>query len=209
MPPWNPIFGHLFFCYKIASALPADAHPNYLPDAIRRGNPSLGPIFYLDAWPFGPQMLVVASTRGLYQITQEHSLPKYPALKYFLQPIADGLDLVTMEGELWKKWRAVFNPGFSAQYLMNLTTGIMAETETFCGILHDLSRDGKRIHMKDLADNLTMDIIGRIVIYKIPVKHLALFADRVSQERTARLSKAQQFVGRWSTHASQMADFRA
>ena len=164
MPPWNPVFGHLYFCYKIASTLPGDAHPNYLPDMIRRELPCLGPIFYLDTWPFGPQMLIVASTNGLYQMTQEHSLPKYPALKDFLQPIAEGLDLVTMEGDLWKTWRGVFNPGFSANYLMTLTQGIVKETEEFCGTLQNLSLNRNVFRMKDLTDNLTMDIIGRIVM---------------------------------------------
>ena len=164
MPPWNPLLGHLYFCYKIASKLPKDAHPNYLPDMIRRELPSLGPIYYLDTWPFGPQMLVVASTHGLYQITQEHSLPKYPALKYFLRPIADGMDLVTMEGDLWKTWRGIFNPGFSANYLTSLIAGIVEESEEFCRILRALSCSKQMFQMKDLTDNLTMDIIGKIVM---------------------------------------------
>ena len=45
-------------------------------------------------------MLIVASVPGLYQITQEHPLPKYHALKHFLKPINKGLDIVTMEGDL-------------------------------------------------------------------------------------------------------------
>ncbi|KAL8840160.1 MAG: hypothetical protein Q9176_004008 [Flavoplaca citrina] len=164
MPPWNPIFGHLYFCYKVTSRLSRDAHPNYLPDTIRRELPELGPIFYLDTWPIGPQMLVVASTRGLYQITQEDSLPKHPRLKHFLNPIAGGLDLVTMEGALWKKWRGIFNPGFSSTYLMSLAGGIVEETENFCKNLQSLAQDHALFHMKDLADNLTMDVIGRIVM---------------------------------------------
>ncbi|KAL8668003.1 MAG: hypothetical protein Q9168_007127 [Polycauliona sp. 1 TL-2023] len=164
MPPWSPIFGHLPFCYKIASRLPPDAHPNYLPDMIRRELPDLGPIFYLDTWPIGPQMLVVASTQGLYQITQEHSLPKHPGLKQFLMPIAEGLDLVTMEGDLWKKWRGIFNPGFSSTYLMSLTRGIVEETEQFCKNLETLAKNRDLFRMKDLTDNLTMDVIGKIVM---------------------------------------------
>lgn len=164
MPPWNPIVGHLYFCYKIATALPKDAHPNYLPDIIRRKIPDLGPIYYLDTWPFGPQMLVVASVPGLYQITQEHPLPKYHALKSFLEPITEGLDIVTMEGDLWKTWRGIFNPGFSANHLMNLTSSLVEETVTFCDILQKCLDDGRTFSMKTLTDNLTMDIIGRVVL---------------------------------------------
>lgn len=164
MPPWNPILGHLYFCYKIASLLPKDAHPNYLPDIIRRELPDLGPIYYLDTWPFGPQMLVVSSTRGLYQITQEHSLPKFHAMKYFLEPITGGLDIVTMEGDLWKTWRGIFNPGFSASHLVTLTSSVVEETSRFCEILQQRLEDQKMFRMKDLTDNLTMDIIGRVVL---------------------------------------------
>ena len=164
MPPWNPILGHLYYCFKISSALPKDAHPHYLPDLIRRKSPNLGPIYYLDTWPFGPQMLVVASTHGLYQITQEHSLPKYHALKYFLNPITEGLDIVTMEGDLWKTWRGIFNPGFSASHLMSLTKSVVEETVTFCELLQVYSKDQRVFKMKDLTDNLTMDIIGRVVL---------------------------------------------
>ena len=164
MPPWNPILGHLYFCHKITSALPRDAHPNYLADMIRRKMPDLGPIYYLDTWPFGPQMLIVASTGGLYQITQEHSLPKYHALKWFLQPITEGLDIVTMEGNMWKTWRGIFNPGFSANHLMGLTQSLVEETDVFCDILQKRFTDQKIFQMKDLTDNLTMDIIGRVVL---------------------------------------------
>ncbi|KAL9027987.1 MAG: hypothetical protein Q9196_003573 [Gyalolechia fulgens] len=164
MPPWNPITGHLYFCYKITARLPKDAHPNYLPHLVRRELPELGPNFYLDTWPFGPQILVVASTKTLYQISQEHSLPKHPGLRYFLYPIAEGLDLVTMEGHLWKTWRSRFNPGFSASYLMTLARGIVDETEQFCRRLQELAEGQKLFRMKDLTDNLTVDIIGRVVM---------------------------------------------
>ena len=164
MPPYHPLFGHLGFVYRIASQLPKDAHPQYLPDMIRRELPDLGPLFYLDTWPFGPQMLVVASPGSLHQITQQRSLPKYHALKSFLLPIADGFDIVTMEGKLWKKWRSIFNPGFSASHLVTLTSGIVEETATFCEILGTHLNNRAVFQMKDLTDFLAMDVIGRVVM---------------------------------------------
>ncbi|KAL8721386.1 MAG: hypothetical protein Q9225_001933 [Loekoesia sp. 1 TL-2023] len=169
MPPWNPLVGHLYFCYKIQSELPKDAHPGYLPDMIRRKLPQLGPVYYLDIWPFGPQMLVVASTNALYQITQKHSLPKYHAMKQFLKPISEGLDIVTMEGDLWKTWRGIFNPGFSAAHLMTLTSSITDETHRFCKILQEYSQNHTVFKMKNFTDNLTMDIIGKVVLTSNPL----------------------------------------
>ena len=164
MPPYNALLGHLGFAYKIARGLPKDAHPNYLPDSIRRALPDLGPVYYIDTWPFGPQMLVVASTSSLYQVTQEHSLPKYYALRDFLRPITNGMDIVTMEGQQWKTWRGIFNPGFSASHLVTLTAGIVEETETFCDHLALHARNQTIFRMKDLTDNLAMDVIGRVVL---------------------------------------------
>lgn len=164
MPPYNAVLGHLGFAYKMTRGLPKDAHPNYLPDCIRRALPDLGPVYYIDTWPFGPQMLVVASTSSLYQVTQEHSLPKYHALRDFLRPITNGLDIVTMEGQQWKIWRGIFNPGFSASHLVTLTAGIVEETETFCDNLASHSSNQAIFRMKDLTDNLAMDVIGRVVL---------------------------------------------
>ena len=164
MPPYNPVLGHLPFAYKITSSMPKDAHPNYLPDMIRRSLPELGPVFYLDTWPFGPQMLVAASLESLHQITQDHSLPKYHAMKSFLRPIADGQDIVTMEGATWKKWRSIFNPGFSMNHLLTLATGIVEEASKFCESLHRLAKKEQIFQMKHLTDPLTLDIIGKIVL---------------------------------------------
>ena len=164
MPPYHPIFGHLVFCYKIATKLPKDAHPNYLPDMIRREIPELGPVYYLDTWPFGPQMLVVASTGSLHQVTQHNSLPKYHAMKTFLQPITGGQDIVTMEGQMWKTWRNIFNPGFSASHLITFTPGIIEETGKFCSRLENYSRTQEVFRMKDLSDFLALDIIAKVVM---------------------------------------------
>ena len=162
MPPYNTILGHLPFCAKIASMLPKDAHPNYLPCMIRRQLPNLGPVFYIDTWPFGPQMLFVGSTGSLYQGTQEHPLAKYHAMKPVLRPITDGLDIVTMEGNLWKTWRSIFNPGFSTNHLMALISSIVEETVKFCDILLDRAQTRTIFLMEDMTDNLAMDVIGRV-----------------------------------------------
>ena len=131
---------------------------------IRRELPELGPVYYLDTWPFGPHMLVVASPSSLYQVTQEHSLPKYHAMRTFLQPITGGLDIVTMEGHAWKTWRGIFNPGFSASHLMTLTSCIVEETTKFCDLLQRYLQSNETFQMKDLTDYLALDVIGRVVL---------------------------------------------
>ena len=168
MPPYNIFFGHLLAVKAAVSKLPSDARGNYIPRQVRAMTPSLGPIFYLDLWPFGPQTLVVTSPNGLYQMTQEHSLPKFPALRKFLRPMTGEYDLVTMEGDMWKKWRSIFNPGFSPKHLLSFVSAILEETTIFCGILREHEEKGDITPLKKLTDNLTMDVIGRVVLLVPP-----------------------------------------
>lgn len=164
MPPHHAIFGHIFVLARIMSKLPKDAHPHYLPDQLRREYPDLGPIFYLDAWPFITLTLVVASPATLAQITTEHVLPKFPAIKDFLYPLANGKDIVSMDGREWKYWRTIFNPGFSASHLMTLVPEIVNETMVFCEVLRYHANKQDIFKMKALTDNLAMDVIGRVVL---------------------------------------------
>ena len=108
--------------------------------------------------------LVVASPATLAQITTEHVLPKFPAIRDFIYPLANGMDLVSMDGQEWKFWREIFNPGFSANHLTALVPDIVKETMVFLDILnyHAIKQDVFR--MKHLTDNLAMDVIGRVVL---------------------------------------------
>jgi len=164
MPPHHAIFGHIFVLARIMSKLPKDAHPHYLPHQLRREYPDLGPIFYLDAWPFITLTLVVASPATLAQITTEHVLPKFPAIKDFLYPLANGKDIVSMDGREWKYWRTIFNPGFSASHLMTLVPEIVNETMVFCEVLRYHANKQDIFKMKALTDHLAMDVIGRVVL---------------------------------------------
>lgn len=164
MPPHHPVFGHIFVLAKVMSKLPKDAHPHYLADQLRRTYPDMGPIFYLDAWPFITLTLVVASPATLAQITTEHVLPKFPAIKDFLYPLANGKDIVSMDGREWKYWREMFNPGFSASHLMTLVPNIVKETTVFSDVLNDHATKQDVIRMKNMTDNLAIDVIGKVVL---------------------------------------------
>ena len=164
MPPYNPVFGHLPVVAKVMSKLPSDSHNQYLPGLLRQAHPDLGPNFYMDTWPFGSPVLFICEPSALHQITQEHSLPKHPDLREFLRPLANGQDIVTMEGQMWKTWRNIFNPGFSLAHLMTLAPAIVMETVILCTNLREYAEKGEIFQMKDLTDKWTMDIIGRVVL---------------------------------------------
>ena len=164
MPPYNPVLGHLPVVAGIMSKLPGDCHNQYLPGLLRKAYPELGPNFYMDTWPFGSPVLFVTEPHALQQITQDHSLPKHPDLREFLRPLANGCDIVTMEGQTWKTWRTIFNPGFSSSHLMTLTPVIVKETVILCDILRNLARRKEIVTMKNLTDRLTLDVIGNVVL---------------------------------------------
>jgi sterigmatocystin biosynthesis cytochrome P450 monooxygenase len=104
MPPHHPVFGHLLIAQDVMSKLPSKANPQYLPGQVKRRYPDVGPVFYLDMWPFSLPILVVASPLAAYQLTQEHSQPKSDGLRNYMRPSADNNDLVSMEGQMWKDW---------------------------------------------------------------------------------------------------------
>ncbi|MCJ1345310.1 hypothetical protein MMC31_003517 [Peltigera leucophlebia] len=140
--PYNPLFGSLLVTKDRVATLPYDANN----------------------WPYVPPVLIVASPLTAYQVTQEHSLPKFSGLRRFMQPIAGEFDLVTVEGQMWKKWRGIFNPGFSAAHLMSLVPDMIVEVGVFCAILREKMEEKTIFPMKRLTDNLTMDILGRMVL---------------------------------------------
>lgn len=69
-----------------------------------------------------------------------------------------------MDGQEWKYWRSIFNPGFSASHLMPLVPNIVKETMVFCEILHDHVIKQDIFPMKTLTDDLAMDVIGKVVL---------------------------------------------
>ena len=164
MPPHNPLFGHLLLANQALSNLPSDANPHYLPAQIRRAVPELGPVFYLDMWPFSAPILVVSSAPAAYQFTQEHSQPKAESLRTYLWPLTRNKDIVTLEGQAWKQWRSVFNPGFSASHLILLVPEILKEISTFCEILRERAEAGELFPLEETTVNLTMDTIGKVVL---------------------------------------------
>lgn len=69
-----------------------------------------------------------------------------------------------MEGQAWKKWRSVFNLGFSNSHLMGLVPDIITETSVFIRILEEYAIKDKIMRMKDHTDNLTIDVVGKVVL---------------------------------------------
>jgi cytochrome P450 len=164
MPPHSFLFGHLLVFHKVAAIAPKDAHGHLYCRMIRATYPDLPPNFYVDLWPVGEQLLFVTDPAVAYQMTQETSLPKFDFLKTYMRPLTGDKDLVTMEGQEWKKWRGIYNPGFSAAHLMTMVPGIVEDTQNFCNVLTKYAEVGGMFKLEEILTKLTVDIIGRVIL---------------------------------------------
>ncbi len=164
MPPHHWLFGHVVLSADILVSLPPYAHGVYIGDQVRQRYPHLNDAFYLDTWPFGPLILVLLSPDMMYQLTQANQIPKDKGVRHFLQPLTGKEDLVTLEGATWKRWRQIFNPGFSANHISTLIPGMVEEVEIFKDLLKKHASSGDMFYLEEASLSLTIDIIGRVVM---------------------------------------------
>ena len=100
----------------------------------------------------------------MYQLTQAKQIPKDRGFRQFLQPIAGDEGLAVLEGAAWKYWREIFNPGFSANHISTLIPGMIEEVQIFKQLLEKHARSGDMLYLEEASLNLTIDIIGRVVM---------------------------------------------
>ena len=71
-------------------------------------------------------------------------------------------DMVSSDGPHWKKWRAIFNPGFAGSHLMTLVPGIVDYVTIFAEKLTDLSTKHEPFRLEEIA---TRYVSGSIYAY--------------------------------------------
>jgi cytochrome P450 len=69
-----------------------------------------------------------------------------------------------MHGATWKRWRSLFNSGFSAGYMIRLTGAIADEVEVFCTLLRERVKKSEVFQLEEMTLRLTMDTIGSVVL---------------------------------------------
>ena len=164
LPGWSPFWGNLKVLGEVVATLPQDVHGHVLPDVMRKKFPDLPPVFGMDLWPASEAMVVCTSPEACFQFTQERSAPKHPTLGKHLRPLMGPNNLITVEGQEWKFWRGIFNPGFSLGHLTTLVPGIVLDTLTFCNVLVQHAIVGSLFQMEEATMRLTVDINGRVVL---------------------------------------------
>jgi len=164
--PHSFIFGHLIVMAKVMKNVPRDAYGQEAPLLLAKAYPEVARngLVYMDLWPIASPMLAVFHPDMMAQFTQEMSLPKHELLRGELRPLTSCVDLLNLEGAEWKKWRAIFNPGFSAKNLMSMMPEVLEEIDVFRSALFEAAESGEAVQMVPLATKVTVDIVGRVVL---------------------------------------------
>ncbi|KAL7908098.1 cytochrome P450 [Trichoderma velutinum] len=166
--PHSFIFGHLISLGMSMAKHPADLNGQVSPLVLARDHPELAKdgVLYVDLWPISYQMLAVFHPDMMAQFCQENSQLKHEQVRWEFYPLTKNKDLVTTDGAQWKRWRSVFNPGFSTQNIMSLVPGFVEEVLVFKRYLEGIAMTGEAVALETQGMKATCDIIGRAVIGK-------------------------------------------
>ncbi|CAK4031373.1 sterigmatocystin biosynthesis P450 monooxygenase stcS [Lecanosticta acicola] len=162
-PPRSYAFGSLISMGKAFATQPPNAAPQASFRALKDYY-DLPDTYYVDTWPMGPPIMIINDLDIYNEIAIKNSHPKHPLTDDFMQYFGGPGNLVTSEGQTWKKWRAAFNPGFSTSHLMTTVPMIVDECQTFCDIMAENARNNTVFRMEVATTKLTVNIIGKIVL---------------------------------------------
>lgn len=161
MPAYHPVFGHLIAVKEAMRNLPRNVTTHVMVQKIANQFPK--GIFYLNLWPFNKTLMVVANPYTAAQV-EAAFLNKPRAITDTMEVIMGGPSLMTMHGGTWKKWRALFNPGFAPSYITGLAPAIADEVAVFCQLLRDAAMQGDMFQLEEYTLRLTFDVISQVTL---------------------------------------------
>ncbi|KAF6805292.1 VerA protein [Colletotrichum sojae] len=173
MLPHSWITGHLGVMSEFRSNYPGDInignfhvwiinnYKRYFPNEDR-----CPPVIYLDLWPVlrAPIMAAYKNTVAA-QFTQVKNLDKHQISLDFMNPLTNGKDIATLQGDDWKKWRSWLNPGFSSKNVSTMVPELIEEIKVLAENLHKTAGPngswGPMFQFRNMTTALTFDIIVR------------------------------------------------
>ncbi|PVH99414.1 cytochrome P450 [Periconia macrospinosa] len=160
---WSWATGHLLTLWRYKNKFPRDAFVGTALTLLA-ADFSDTEAFVMDLWPVAPAILIVYSPELSTQISTKYNLLKEESFEKSLGPITGGPNMLTMNGEQWKMWRAIFNPGFSAASMQDYVPHVVSSVETFCELLDKKTREGDIFRLGDLTMRLTADVITKLTL---------------------------------------------
>ncbi|KAF1953540.1 cytochrome P450 71B25 [Byssothecium circinans] len=164
MPPWSFAAGHLETLPRLLKKLPKGSQQSDAFTLLSCDFKDTDGCFYIDVWPFTGPLLVITSPYLALQACQEYDLPKPESLIPFFAPIAGGVNLFTMNGAEWKRSRALFNPAFSANVMLECMPYILEEADVYVALLREHAKKGDTFSLDNLTCDYMMDVIGAVSI---------------------------------------------
>ncbi|KAF2790581.1 cytochrome P450 [Melanomma pulvis-pyrius CBS 109.77] len=160
---WSWVTGHLFTLWKYKNKFPRDAFVGTALAGLA-AEFSDTEAFLMDLWPIAPALLIVYSPELSTQIATKYNLPKEKSFEKSLEPITGGPNMITMNGEQWKTWRTIFNPGFSEASMQDYVPHVIRSVEVFCELLDERITKGEVFCLGDLTMRLTADVITKLTL---------------------------------------------
>ncbi|OOQ83382.1 Cytochrome P450 [Penicillium brasilianum] len=118
----------------------------------------------MDAWPIANPLLAVFQPDMIAQFCQSPSMPKSDLLHSIFKDFTNCQDLLCSDGDHWKRWRSIFNPGFSSKNILLFIPALTEESQVFKDTLLKNMRSDIVFPLITPATKATFDIIGRVVL---------------------------------------------
>lgn len=153
--------GHLLTLGRLTKGLPKDCTVHAIFVKICHKFPN--GLCYMDVWPYTRPLLIVSTPQAALQV-QQSNLSKDEAICAGLNKLMGGKSLLTSPEIEWKKWRGIFNPGFSTGYILECVPLIVREAEVFRQLLRKRASALEIFKMEEMTLRLTMDVIGAVAL---------------------------------------------
>lgn len=159
---WNWITGHLLVLQKYLDGIPPDAAVAF---AMRDLCWEFADteLFLIDFWPMYPPLFTLFGPEATSQVCNKYNLPKPLVAATSMRPVTGGPDIVSMNGDEWKYWRSLFNPGFSTGAMLNHVPHIVDSVLVFRKKV--IEKVGKGMFFLDeLTTKLTQEVILKVTL---------------------------------------------
>jgi cytochrome P450 len=195
------LLGHLKKLDAIIKRGAPDRHPDYIFEEMlyELDRP---PLMFVDFRPVNRPMVLITSHEIAEQVTKSSklfptSLPKSD-LSY-MHHLTGRSSILLAHGDEWKALRRRYSQAFAPQHLLTLLPCILDKTSTFVQRIDALADSGQDFPILNLAINLTVDIIGAVIM------DVDLQAQSEDESRQSEL--AQLYVELFQTYWDDKADW--
>ncbi|KAF3001900.1 hypothetical protein E8E13_006170 [Curvularia kusanoi] len=158
-PPHSFLWGHLKCMGEIFALFPKNCHVQVAATTMSQKYKLPG-IFYLDLWPVADNICIVTDPDVALHMTVQRNHEKHVAEAQSLDPMIGKGNIVTAEGEQWKKMHRMLAPAFAIMQVTNMRPMVCGNVMEFRAIMNKLAESGEEFEFEKYMERLTVDVIG-------------------------------------------------